>query len=105
MLNADQITELFVLFSKNDQKLIQQLRKHSSSAVINRQWQFTLPELYSFTLSFLKLKEPPSYKKFRSLLFNSTINEDLAARGLTIRILANHQHVDKSIYFLAVLVV
>ncbi|EPJ46464.1 MAG: hypothetical protein OFPII_20370 [Osedax symbiont Rs1] len=105
MLNAEQITELFLLFSKSDPELIQQLRKHSAPAVVNRQWQFTLPELYAFTLVFFQLKEPPSYKKFRSLLFNSTINKDLAVQGLTISILTNHQHVDKSVYFLAKLVV
>jgi len=99
MLTAQQISQLFMLFAQGDEQLIRQLRHCCPEAIVERQWQFTLPVLHQFVQHFYAL-ENSNYQRFRSTLFNSSINHDLAAVGWTINIAINRANVDRSVYVL-----
>ncbi|EPJ51787.1 MAG: hypothetical protein OFPI_16430 [Osedax symbiont Rs2] len=99
MLTAQKINQLFMLFAEENKQLIAQLRNDSPEAIVDRQWQFSLPMLHQFMQHFYSL-EDSDYQKFRSTLFNSSINHDLAAAGWIIKIAINRKNVDRSVYVL-----
>ena len=99
MLEARHITQLFMLFTQGDKQLISQLKHFCPGAIAHQQWQFSLGQLHQFVQHCYPIAES-DYQSFRSTLFNSSINHDLAAAGWVIKILVNRKNVDRSIYVL-----
>lgn len=95
------IIQIFINFIEKDPELLKAII-NSAMPATEYYWQFTLPELHKTTKSVDPLLANLNYNSFRSLLFNSSVNKQLKARGAEIIIVENKNKVDLSIYALKI---
>lgn len=101
---SEVLIDLFLRVALRDPVVLQDIEQTTmtinnklSSTIV---WSFTLPELHTFAQSQFSIFNDTDYKTFRSLLFNSPINNALAAQRASIVITKNCEKVDLSIYSL-----
>ena len=102
MLDISHILQLFILFKQGDKQLVSQLQIFNADAIREGEWFFSLPELYHFSKYYYQLAQP-DYITFRRLLFNSSLNQQLAQYSARVNIAEPGHSVDFNIYQLAAL--
>ena len=95
------LVAFFKNIAKKDPGLLKELNQYPRFKVEQGSWTFTLPDLHLFLrCQQNELFESIEYKQFRSVIFNSAINQAVKANGAEIVISRNLDKVDKSEYAL-----
>ncbi len=98
------ISESLLVFFRNvakkDSSVLAKIEQFSNFDVNTKQWSFALIDLYSFLQRYNSEFQDIQYNKFRKVLYNSPINQEVKKFGAEILVDTNKSHVDRSTYIL-----
>ena len=101
MHNMEQaLVSFFENVAKKDTNLLNKLRQEQAFSVDQKNWCFTLPNLYEFLQKQDDEFCDIDYQQFRKLIFNTPINHSTKLHGAEIIIADNKNKVDNSCYAL-----
>ena len=96
------LVEYFSRTASRDAQLLAEIESESAFQMNAELWRFTLIDLYSFFQRIDSDFQDIEYNKFRKILYNSPINQEVRKFGAEILVDTNKGkgHVDHSTYIL-----
>lgn len=94
------LISFFERVAQKDKSELHRLKQSQHFSVNQKQWCFTIPNLFDFLQLNDDVFSKLEYKQFRQLIFNSPINKTVKLYGAEITITDNQSNVDLSSYAL-----